>query len=217
MALEMYPYQVYKRTFLTSVRWLFSYSTKEDGFVERFISEMKSLSYEEGSREANAVMMKKRGVTVLANSQILFFNCSAEVYKGFETMKGELQKLLIVLDKLDVKEIKLTTCVKENIYRLDKTKVKSSPNESQLAEVLFKSNFVSNPVFTESREDIQVFVTRSFSDSISESKMQLLISVYLTKELQLSTVAERLRDIDKASYDAWSSVVSEGLKRIMEG
>ena len=29
MALELSSYQVYKRTFLTSVRWLFSYSAKE--------------------------------------------------------------------------------------------------------------------------------------------------------------------------------------------
>lgn len=217
MALEMSSYKVYKKTFLTSVRWLFAYSAKEDGFIEHFIHEMELLSYEEGSTEARAVMMKKRGITVLANAQIIFINCATDVYMGFEEMRQELQGILVVLDKLGIKEIKTSTCVKENVYKLDKAKVKTNLTEAQFAEVLFKDGFVSNPLYVDSREDIQIIVSRSFTDSLTEAKMQLLVSAYFTKELQLSVLSEKLPEIDKASYDAWSSVVSDGVKRIMEG
>lgn len=217
MALEMSSYKVYKKTFLSSVRWLFSYSANEEGFVERFVNEMTSLSFEKSVEESKAVMMKKPGITVLANAELVFINCAVDVYQGFEAVKTELKNILVALNKLGVQEIKNTTCVKENLYRVDKTKVRSTVTDSQFSEILFNSNFAANPFFAETRDNIQVIATRSFSDSITEAKMQLLITAGLAVELPLEVVAERLQEIDKASYDAWSFVVSEGLKRIMEG
>ena len=184
--------------------------------MSHFSNEMSSLSFNEVSREETAVMVRKLGITVLANAEIVFINCAADVYQGFEAMKAELQTILVVLDKLGVTEIKNATCVKENVYKLEKAKVKSTLNESQFAGILFKKSFVANPVFTDSREDIRVMVTRNFSDSLTEAKMQLLVSAFLTSELPLSVLAEKLQEIDRASFDAWSAVISDGVKKIME-
>lgn len=216
MALQMSPYKVYNRTFLKSVRWLFSYQTDDDNFVKRFIDEMNNLSYEVSGKEPKAVMMKKQGIMVLANAELLFINYSADVYKGFYDIKQELHSLLAILEKLGVQEIISINCVKENNFTLDKGKLKTTITESQLASILFKDIFATNPLYVDSRDGIQAIVTRSFSDSVTESTMKLLVTVTWAAELPLSAAVDKLEGIDRVSYDAWTSVVSDGLKQLME-
>lgn len=217
MTLQKSIYKVYKKTFLTSIKWLFSYSTIEDHFVEKFVSEMLELSYTQTIKEAQAVMMKKQGITVLANAELVFINCAAEEYQGFDRLKSELQSILAVLEKLGVKELKNITCVKENIFRIDKDRIKSNLSESFLATTLFNESFASNPIFADSRDGIQFVVTRSFSDSVKESRIQMLVTVSWNVSLSISFAVSKLVDIDRVSYDAWSYVVSDGVKQIMEG
>lgn len=215
MALRITPYKVYKRTFLSSVRWLFGYTTEKENFVDRFISEMKMLSFTVLGKEAKAVMMKKQGITVLANAEVLFINCSADVYKGFETLRPEIQSFLAVLEKLDVQEIKNISCVKENLFKVDKDKIKSL-TESQFASILFQEILASQPFYADSRDGIQTIVTRSFSDSVTESTIQMLVTVSWGTELSLSAATDKLGELDKASYDVWAMTISEGVKQIME-
>lgn len=216
MALKMSPYKVYKRTFLKSVRWIFSYQAEEDKFVERFVEKMKSLSFNVVGQETKAVMMKKQGIMVLANAQLLFINCAADVYKGFDVLRPELLSLLAVLEGLGVQEIKNLNCVKENSFTIDKAKVKTNLTESLFASILFKDFLASNPLFTDSRDGIQAIVTRSFSDSVKEAVMQMLVTVSWGNELPLSVAADKLEEMDKVSYDAWAFVISDGLKQLME-
>ena len=215
MALQFSPYKVYNRTFLSSVRWLFGYTAEEENFVERFISEMERLSFAVLGKEAKAVMMKKQGITVLANSEVLFINCSSDVYKGFETLRPEIQSFLAVLERLGVQEIKNINCVKENLFKVEKEKIKSL-SESQFASILFKENFASQPFYADSRDGIQAIVTRSFSDSVTESTMQMLVTVSWGIELSLPAATDKLMEIDKASYDVWTMTISEGVKQVME-
>lgn len=215
MALQFSPYKVYNRTFLSSVRWLFGYTAEEENFVERFIREMERLSFAVLGKEAKAVMMKKQGITVLANSEVLFINCSSDVYKGFETLRPEIQSFLAVLERLGVQEIKNINCVKENLFKVDKDRIKSL-SESQFANILFKENLASQPFYADSRDGIQAIVTRSFSDSVTESTMQMLVTVSWGIELSLSAATDKLMEIDKASYDVWTMTISEGVKQVME-
>ena len=217
MALEMSPYKVYKKTFLSSVRWLFSYSAEEKDFVDRFIPTLESLSYELDGKETKAVKMKKPGIVVLANAELVFVNCAVNVYKGFDVLKLELISILAALEKLGVQEIKAINCVKENVFSIDRAKAKSKLTESLFASVLFTEAFAANPVFADSRDGIQAVVTRSFSDTVSESVMRLLVAAGWSSELPTTAAADKLQEIDKVSYDAWSSVVSDGVKKIMEG
>ena len=216
MALKIFEYKVYKRTFLKSVRWLFSYKAEEDKFVKRFVEEMKALSFWEVRKETKAVMMKKQGIMVLANAELLFVNCATDVYQGFNVIRSELISLLKILEKLGIQEIKYINCVKENSYTIDKSKLKTGLTESQFADILFTDSFAAKPPYVESRDGIQVLVTRSFSDSITESSMQLLVTVYWGADLPLSAASDKLEQMDKASYDAWSSVISDELKQLME-
>ena len=216
MALKIFEYKVYKRTFLKSVRWLFSYKAEEDKFVDRFVEEMKSLSFEEVGKETKAVMMKKQGIMVLANAELLFVNCATDVYQGFNAIRSELISLLRVLEKMGIQEITSINCVKENSYTIDKSKLKTGLTESQFANILFTDLFAAKPPYVDSRDGIQVLATRSFSDSITESTMQLLVTVTCGTELPLSAASDKLEQIDKASYDAWSSVISNELKQFME-
>lgn len=216
MALKIFEYKVYKRTFLKSVRWLFSYKAQEDKFVKRFVEEMKALSFGVVGKETKAVMMKKQGIMVLANSELLFVNCATDVYQGFNAIRSELISLLRVLEKLGIQEIQYINCVKENSYTIDKSKLKTGLTESQFANILFTDSFAAKPPYVDSRDGIQVLVTRSFSDSITESAMQLLVTVSWGAELPLSAASDKLEQIDKVSYDAWSSVVSDELKQFME-
>ena len=215
MALQISPYKVYNRTFLSSVRWLLGYTTEEENFVERFITEMESLSFSVFGKEAKAVMMKKHGITVLANAEVLFVNCSADVYKGFETLRPEIQSILAVLERLGVQEIKTINCVKENLFKVDREKIKSL-SESQFASILFKENLASQPYYVDSRDGIHAIVTRNFSDSVTEASMQMLVTVSWGTELPLSAATDKLMEIDKVSYDAWVMTISEGVKQVME-
>lgn len=216
MALKMSPYRVYKKTFLSSVRWLFSYSAEEKDFVDRLVPTMEALSYGVDVRETKAVMMKKQGIVILANAELLFVNCAVNVYKGFEALRPELVALLAALEKLGVQEVKAINCVKENVFSIDKEKAKSKLTESLFAGVLFSEAFAANPFFADSRAGIQAVVTRSFSDTVSESVMKLLVTAGWNSELPMTVASDKLQEIDKVSYDAWSFVVSEGVKKIME-
>lgn len=216
MALKMSPYRVYQKTFLSSVRWLFSYSAEEKDFVDRLIPTMEELSYGVDVREPKAVMMKKQGIVILANAELVFVNCAVNVYKGFEALRPELVSILAALEKLGVQEVKAINCVKENVFSIDKEKAKSKLTESLFAGVLFSEAFAANPFFADSRDGIQAVVTRSFSDTVSESVMKLLVTAGWSSELPMTVAADKLQEIDKVSYDAWSFVVSEGVKKIME-
>jgi len=216
MALQNSPYKVYKKTFLSSVRWLFSYSAEEENFVERFIPIMKGLSYSLEGKESKAVMMKKQGLVVLANAELVFINCAVNVYKGFDALRPELLSILASLEKLGVQELKSINCVKENVFSINKEKAKSKLTESLFSRVLFNESFAVNPIFAESRDGIQAVVTRSFSDTVSESVMKLLVTAGWSTELPMVAASDKLHEIDKVSYDAWSFVVSEGVKKIME-
>jgi hypothetical protein len=216
MALKISPYKVYKKTFLSSVRWLFSYSAEEESFVDRFIHIMEGLSFGLEGKESKAVMMKKQGLVVLANAELLFINCAVNVYKGFNALKPELLSILTSLERLGVQELKSMNCVKENVFSIDKEKAKSKLTESLIASILFKESFAVNPIFADSRDGIQAVVTRSYSDTVSESVMKLLVTAGWTSELPMVAAADKLQEIDKVSYDAWSFVVSDGVKKIME-
>ncbi len=159
--------------------------------------------------------MKKHGITVLANAEVLFVNCSADVYKGFETLRPEIQSILAVLERLGVQEIKTINCVKENLFKVDREKIKSL-SESQFASILFKENLASQPYYVDSRDGIHAIVTRNFSDSVTEASMQMLVTVSWGTELPLSAATDKLMEIDKVSYDAWVMTISEGVKQVME-
>ena len=212
----MATYKVYNKTFLNSVRWLFGYTAKEDGFVNCFITEMKALSYKEYATETNAVMLKKQGITVLANAQLVFINCAPDVYTGFEALKPELSAILAVLERLGVVEINNITCVKDNVFAFDKGKLKTYPSEDLIANILFKDSLTTNPIYADSRDGIRVIVTRSFSDTVKEAVMQMLVTVSWGTELSLSATVDKIGEIDKVSYDAWSSFISDGVIKIME-
>lgn len=217
MALERSPYKVYEKTFLSSVRWLFSYLAEEKGFVDKLIPTLEGLSYELDGKETKAVKMKKPGIVVLANAELVFVNCAVNVYKGFDALRPELVSILAALEKLGVQEIKAINCVKENVFSIDRIKAKSKLTESLIASVLFTETFASNPVFATSRDGIQAVVTRSYSETVSESVMRLLVAAGWSSELLTTAATDKLQEIDKVSYDAWSFVVSEGVKKIMEG
>ena len=216
MSLPTNNYRLFNRTFLNSVRWFFSYQTNEDLFVERFRSIMESLGYQSGSIEPKAIMMKKSGLSIVANGQLLLLNCSADSYKGFEVLRKELRDIFSVLEKLGITELINVTCSKENVYTVNKDLIKKPLTEALMVNSLFKGELLKNPIYVDSRDNLHVVANRTYTDSLLEAKMQLVVSVFVSYNSSLSFVWDKLDEIDKVSFDAFVSVISDGLISVME-
>lgn len=216
MSLAAFDYKVYNRTYLNSVRWFFGYSFSENDFVKRFISLIQEGGFEVVKEEEKALMVKKQGVTILANSELLILNISADSYRGFEILKPELLNVLSVLERLSIKELNTITCSKENIYQVKKTELKKDLTENIFAGVLFKGELLLKPFFMDTRDGFNVVVSRMYTDSVLEAKMQLLVSVFASPKMPISMVFGKLSEVDRVSYDAFMTVISDGLIKIME-
>ena len=216
MTQQIPTYKVFNRTFLSSVRWLFGYSAKGEHFVDAFKEQMLSVGYEAGESDGKAVIMKKSGIGVLANNNLIFINCSPETYKGFDNLKLELKAILGVLDSLGIHELNSITCSKENLYKVEKALLKKSITEQIFTSILFKGDLLNKSMIAETRDGVNCLTTRSYSETLNEVKMQLLVTVLCMSKIPLSAVYEQMTMMDRLSFEVWSSYVSDAIIKIME-
>ena len=216
MTQQIPTYKVYNRTFLNAVRWLFGYSAKEEHFVDSFKGKMITIGYEAGESDGKAVILKKSGISVLANNDLIFINCSPETYNGFDNLKPELQSILGVLESMGIQELNSITCSKENLYKVEKALLKKSITEQLFTNILFKGDLLNKNMIADTRDGVNCLITRSYSESLSEIKMQMLVNVLCISKTPLSAVYKQMTMMDRLSYDVWSSYVSDAIIKIME-